>query len=276
MATRASIPEDKQFRRQTGLTTCSYTKQLRRSLLFSRKMNIGIIGAGYIGSTLAGRLTSLGHKVSIANSRGPETLQDVVAKTGATAVTPQEAARSGEIVIVTIPLKNIPDLPQDLFEGVSDDVVVVDTSNYYPKLRDGQMPEFDGESNLTESEWVQQHLGRPVIKVFNNIAFSSLGNAGKPAGTPGRIGLPVSGDDAANKQKVMQLVDELGFDPVDGGSLHESWRQQPGTPIYGTDSTAAEIQKQLDSMGTERTPEQHQQFAANHAALEKKIMQDHS
>ncbi|OUJ72183.1 NADPH-dependent F420 reductase [Hymenobacter crusticola] len=233
-------------------------------------MNIGIIGAGYIGSTLAGRLTALGHTVVIANSRGPETLQAVAEKTGATPVTAHEAARSGEIVIVTIPLKNIPELPNDLFEGVSDDVVVIDTSNYYPLLRDGHMAEFDGD--LTESEWVQQHLGRPVVKVFNNISFTSLGSAGKPAGAPGRIGLPVSGDNAASKQKVMQLVDELGFDAVDGGSLHESWRQQPGSPIYGTDSPAAEIQKQFASLGTERTAAQREQFAANHAELEKKMM----
>ncbi|HEX8349019.1 MAG TPA: NADPH-dependent F420 reductase [Hymenobacter sp.] len=233
-------------------------------------MNIGIIGAGFIGSTLAGRLTSLGHSVFIANSRGPETLKDVAEKTGATPVTVHEAARSGEIVVVTIPLKNVPDLPKDLFEDVSDEVVVIDTNNYYPLMRDGQIPELEGA--LSESEWVQQHLGRPVIKVFNNIGFASLGDAGKPAGTAGRIGLPVAGDNAAHKQKVMQLVDELGFDPVDGGSLHESWRQQPGTPLYVKDLTAADIQKQLDSLGTERTAAQHEEFAANQAAQEREII----
>ncbi|MDF7815620.1 NADPH-dependent F420 reductase [Hymenobacter sp. YC55] len=235
-------------------------------------MNIGIIGAGNIGSALASRFTSLGHTVSIANSRGPETLKDVAEKTGATPVTAQEAARSGEVVVVTIPLKSIPDLPKDLFEGVSDEVVVIDTSNYYPLLRDGQMPEFDDESNLTESEWVQQHLGRPVIKVFNNIGSGDLESAGKPAGAPDRIGLPVAGDDATSKQKVMQLVDELGFEPVDAGSLHESWRQQPGTPVYGTNLSASDIQKQLESLGTERTAEQHKQFAANHAEQEKEMI----
>ncbi|MBC8083934.1 MAG: NADPH-dependent F420 reductase [Hymenobacter sp.] len=233
-------------------------------------MNIGIIGAGYIGSTLAGRLTSLGHTVSIANSRGPETLKDVAEKTGATPVTAHQAARSGEIVVVTIPLKSIPDLPKDLFDGVSDDVVVIDTSNYYPLLRDGYMPEFDGE--LTESEWVQQQLGRPVVKVFNNISFTSLAKAGKPAGTPGRIGLPVAGDNAAHKQQVMQLVDALGFEPVDGGSLHASWRQQPGTPAYGADLPAADLQQQFQRLGTERTAAQHEQFAANHAVQEKAMM----
>ena len=233
-------------------------------------MKIGIIGAGHIGSALAVRLTHLGHSVLIANSRGPETLTDVAKKTGATPVTAREAARHGEIIVVTIPLINIPDLPKDLFEGVSADVPVIDTSNYYPLLRDGQIPELE-TGELTESEWVQQHLGRPVVKVFNNIYAAHLEGSGKPAGTPGRISLPVSGDEAAAKQQVMALVEELGFDAVDDGSLHESWRQQPGTPSYGADLPAAELQKQLASMGTKRTVAQQAQFLANHAEQEKQM-----
>lgn len=181
-------------------------------------MNIGIIGAGHIGSALAVRLVSLGHSVYIANSRGPETLKDVAQKTGAKPVTAQEAARHGEIIVVTIPLKNIPDLPKDLFAGVAPDVPVIDTSNYYPMLRDGQMTELE-TGDLTESEWVQQHLDRPVVKAFNNIYADHLQNKGLPAGTPGRISLPVAGGDAAAKLKVMALVQELGFDAVDNGSL---------------------------------------------------------
>jgi predicted dinucleotide-binding enzyme len=237
-------------------------------------MKIGIIGAGYIGGTLAGRFTKLGHTVYIANSRGPQTLTDLAQKTGATAVTAQEAARHGEIIIVTIPLKSIPDLPKDLFEGVAAEVPVIDTSNYYPLLRDGQVPELE-QGDLTESEWVQQHLGRPVVKVFNNISFTSLESAGKPAGTPGRVGLPVASDDAAAKQKVMALVEELGFDAVDDGSLHESWRQQPGTPVYGADLPAAELKKQLESMGTERTEAQREQFAANHVVQEEAMIKQY-
>ena len=233
-------------------------------------MNIGIIGAGHIGSALAVRLTHLGHSVLIANSRGPETLTEVAKKTGATPVTAREAARHGEIIVVTIPLINIPDLPKDLFEGVSADVPVIDTSNYYPLLRDGQIPELE-TGELTESEWVQQHLGRPVVKVFNNIYAAHLEGSGKPAGTTGRISLPVAGDEAAAKQQVMALVEELGFDAVDDGSLHESWRQQPGTPSYGADLPAAELQKQLASMGTKRTAAQHAQFLANHAEQEKQM-----
>ncbi len=233
-------------------------------------MKIGIIGAGFIGSALATRLTSLGHSVAIANSRGPETLGEVAEKTGATPVTAPEAAHYGEIIVVTIPLKNIPDLPKDLFEGVPADVPVIDTSNYYPLLRDGHLSELE-HGELTESEWVQQHLGRPVVKVFNNIMAEHLEKSGKPAGTPGRIALPVAGDDPTAKQKVMALVDELGFDAVDNGSLHESWRQQPGTPSYGADLPAGELAQQLESLGTTRTEQQHAQFLANHAALEKQM-----
>ena len=233
-------------------------------------MNIGIIGAGHIGSALAVRLVSLGHSVKIANSRGPETLKDVAQKTGATPVTAQDAARHGDIIVVTIPLKNIPDLPKDLFAGVAADVPVIDTSNYYPLLRDGQMPELE-HGDLTESEWVQQHLGRPVVKVFNNIYADHLEKSGKPAGTPGRISLPVAGDEPAAKQKVMALVDELGFDAVDDGSLHESWRQQPGTPSYGTDMPADQLREHLASLGTKRTEAQHAEYLANHAKQEQEM-----
>jgi len=233
-------------------------------------MTIGIIGAGHIGSALAVRLTQLGHSVYIANSRGPETLTDLAHATGAIPVTAREAARQGDIIVVTIPLKNIPALPKDLFEGVSAEVPVIDTSNYYPLLRDGQLPELES-GELTESEWVQQHLGRPVVKVFNNIYAAHLEQKGQPAGTPGRIALTVSGDDRAAKQKTMALVEDLGFDAVDAGTLHESWRQQPGSPLYCTDLTATDVQQHLASLGTVRTQAQHAQFTANQAAQEKQL-----
>jgi predicted dinucleotide-binding enzyme len=231
-------------------------------------MDIGIIGAGHIGSALATRLVKLGHTTYIANSRGPETLKEVAQKTGAKAVTAQEAARHGQIIVVTIPLKNIPNLPKDLFAGVAAGVPVIDTSNYYPILRDGHMPELE-TGDLTESEWVQHHLGRPVVKVFNNIYADHLQNKGLPAGTPGRIALPVSGDDAAAKEKVMVLVQELGFDAVDNGSLHESWRQQPGTPCYGSDLPADRLREQFTRMGNLRTAAQHAEYLANHAKQER-------
>lgn len=216
-------------------------------------MNIGIIGAGSIGGTLTRRLTALGHNVFVANSRGPETLSDLAAETGAKAVTVEQAARSGELVIVTIPMKHIPELPRDLFKGVSDRVVVVDTSNYYPQQRDGRIDAI--EKGMPESRWVEQHLGHPVIKAFNNIYAQHLMDLGKPAGTPHRIALPVAGDDRTAKAIVLRLVDELGFDAVDSGSLDESWRQQPGTPVYAQDFDAEGVRRALSQASRERKPE---------------------
>jgi len=216
-------------------------------------MNIGIIGAGHIGGTLTRRLSELGHKVFVANSRGPETLANLARGTGATPVSIHEAARRGEIVIVTIPEKSIATLPRDLFEGVSDDVIVIDTGNYYPQQRDGRI---DGiEEGATESRWVSQQLGRPVVKTFNNIYADHLLRHGRPAGTPGRIALPVAGDDSEAKAKVIKLLDELGFDGVDAGTIDESWKQQPGTPVYGTDLDADGLQKALSEARQERKPE---------------------
>src|SRR5437868_6876417 len=154
-------------------------------------MRIGIIGAGMIGETLAKRLGQLGHQVAIANSRGPETLRDIASEIGATAVTPLEAARSGEIVVITIPERAVPDLPRDLFAGVPADVVVIDTGNYYP-TRDGRIPPI--EDGQPESAWVAEQIGRPVIRAFNNIYFNSLLDNGRPTGTPNRIALPAAGD----------------------------------------------------------------------------------
>ena len=215
-------------------------------------MRIGIIGAGQIGGTLARRFTALGHDVSIANSRGPETLRQLAKETGAKPVTAEAAARAGDVVIVTIPLKNIPGLPRDLFKGVPDDVVVVDTSNYYPQQRDGRIDEI--ENGTTESRWVADRLGRPVVKAFNNIYARHLLERGKPKGTPGRIALPVAGDDKRAKDVVIRLLDELGFDGVDAGSLDESWRQEPATPVYGTDFNAEGVRQGLAEAKRERTP----------------------
>jgi 8-hydroxy-5-deazaflavin:NADPH oxidoreductase len=216
-------------------------------------MNIGIIGAGNIGGNLTRRFQRLGHKVFVANSRGPESLADLAAETGATPVTVHEAAQRGEVVIVTIPEKNISDLPRDLFAGVSDDVVVVDTGHYYPQQRDGRIAGI--EDGMIESRWVSQQLGRPVVKAFNNIYAEHLLKLGRPAGSPGRIALPVAGDDDLAKSVVLKLVDELGFDGVDAGGLDDSWRQQPGTPVYAADFDAAGVRLALASASRERKPE---------------------
>jgi 8-hydroxy-5-deazaflavin:NADPH oxidoreductase len=213
-------------------------------------MRIGIIGAGQIGGTLARRLAALGHQVSIANSRGPESLAQLAKETGAKPVTVEQAARAGDIVIVTIPMKSIPKLPRGLFDGVPGNVVVVDTGNYYPQ-RDGRIDDI--ENGITESRWVSRQLGRPVVKAFNNIYARHLLEKGKPKGAPGRIALPVAGDDARAKDVVIRLLDELGFDGVDAGTLDESWRQQPATPVYGSDFDAAGVKKALTDAKPERT-----------------------
>jgi 8-hydroxy-5-deazaflavin:NADPH oxidoreductase len=216
-------------------------------------MKIGIIGAGNIGGTLTRRFTALGHKVFVANSRGPETLKDLAAETGATPVTVGQAAQTGELVIVTIPLKNVSSLPAGLFAKTRKDVVVVDTSNYYPQQRDGRI---DGiENGMAESRWVEQQLGRPVIKAFNNIYAEHLYKLGRPSGSPGRIALPVAGDNVAAKGVVMRLIDELGFDGVDAGGLDESWRQQPDSPVYATDLDANGVRQALAKASKERKPE---------------------
>ena len=216
-------------------------------------MKIGIIGAGQIGGTLTRRLTALGHEVFVSNSRGPQTLADLARETGAKAVSPKEAARSGQVVIVTIPEGHVPDLPEDLFAAVPDDVVVVDTGNYYPQQRDGRIAEI--EAGLPESRWVERQIGRPVVKAFNNIYARHLLELGRPKGAATRIALPVAGDDPGAKEIVMQLVEQLGFDPVDAGGLDESWRQQPGTPVYTSDLNADGVRRALAEASRKRPPQ---------------------
>jgi predicted dinucleotide-binding enzyme len=216
-------------------------------------MKIGIIGSGHIGGTLTRRLTALGHEVKVANSRGPESLRDLEKETGATAVQVSDAAQDADIVVVTVPEKAVPGLPANLFANAAPGFVVVDTGNYYPQ-RDGRIAGIEDEG-LTESAWVARELGHPVIKAFNNIQALHLLENGVPVGTPGRIALPVSGDDLTAKAKILTLVDALGFDPLDAGPLAESWRQQPGTPVYATDLDADAARQALADASPERLAE---------------------
>jgi 8-hydroxy-5-deazaflavin:NADPH oxidoreductase len=214
-------------------------------------MKIGIIGAGHIGGTLTRRLRKLGHEVRVANSKGPETLASLAAETGAVAVDAKDATRDADVVIVTIPESKIPTLPKRMFAGVPASVVVVDTGNYYPRQRDGRIADI--EAGMPESRWVEQQLARPVVKAFNNIYARHLLERGKPAGSPDRIALPIAGDNAEAKAVVSRLVDELGFDAVDAGGLDESWRQQPGTPVYAADFNAEGVVRALAAARRERT-----------------------
>jgi predicted dinucleotide-binding enzyme len=207
-------------------------------------MRIGIVGSGHIGGTLTRRLAALGHDVTVANSRGPESLQELASTSGATAGTVEDAVRDAELVVVAVPLLAVPDLPKGIFSGK----VVVDANNYYPE-RDGVISEL-GDDGMTSSQWVASHLeGARVVKAFNNIMASHLMDHGRPAEAPDRIALPVASDDADAAALVSALVEDLGFDAVDAGGLADSWRQQPGTPVYGTDGDADGVRRGLGEAG---------------------------
>jgi 8-hydroxy-5-deazaflavin:NADPH oxidoreductase len=203
---------------------------------------IGIIGAGHIGSQVARLAIANGYNVVISNSRGPETLSALITELGpkARAATAAEAAKAGEIVVVSVPLKNYRSVPVEPLAGK----IVIDTNNYYPE-RDGHIRELDNESTTT-SELLQAHLpASKVVKAFNHIYAAELTTHGQPAGTPNRRALVIAGDDAAAKTTVTRLLDQFGFDTVDAGPLREGWRIQRDTPGYGPRRTAEELRKDL-------------------------------
>ena len=215
-------------------------------------LRIGIIGAGNIGQPLARLFTQAGHTVKIANSRGPETLADIAQRTGATAATVEDAVKDAQLIVVTIQQGAIPKLAATkLLSQLPTDTIVIDTCNYYV-MRDSHIAEFDDET-VTQSRWVEQQLGHAVVKVFNNIYWRTLDTDGKPAGTQGRIALPVAGDNAAHKATVIALLDQIGFDGVDAGGLDESWRQHPGTPVYGCDYDVTEVKRALSKADRSRS-----------------------
>ena len=203
---------------------------------------IGLIGAGHIGSQIARLAIKNGYKVVISNSRGPETLSALVAELGqnARAATAVDAAKAGDIVVVTVPLRNYRAVPVEPLAGK----IVIDTNNYYPE-RDGHIPELDNESTTT-AELLQAHLPKSkVVKAFNHIYAAHLTTDGKPAGTTNRRALVIAGDDQSAKATVAQLIDQFGFDTVDAGPLREGWRIQRDTPGYGPRRTAEELRKDL-------------------------------
>ncbi|WDZ85808.1 NADPH-dependent F420 reductase [Micromonospora cathayae] len=219
-----AVPDDRRLRRRQE----------------SALMRIGIIGSGHIGGTLTRRLTAAGHEVTVANSRGPGSLQQLATETGADTGSVEQAVRDGDVVVVAVPLAAVPALPADAFAGK----VVVDADNYYPQ-RDGDIPEI-ADRSLTSSRWTANQLkGARVVKAFNTMYAQHLMENGRPAGARDRIALPVAADDAPAKQLVMSLVEDLGFDPVDAGTLDESWRQQPDTPVYGADRDADGVRRGL-------------------------------
>src|SRR5882757_3885884 len=202
-------------------------------------MNIGVIGTGQIGEILIRKLRGAGYFVKMANSRGLDSLMDLARATGATPVSLEQVVRDVDVLFLVVPQKSVPELPKGLLRNAKLDTIVIDVGNYYEN-RDGRIDEI--EDGLTDSEWVERQIDWPVVKVLNSVTWSSLAEAGRPAGSIDRVALSISGDNARSKEIVAQLIDRIGFDSVDAGTIAESWRQQPGSPVYCTNPTKAELE----------------------------------
>lgn len=211
-------------------------------------MKFGIIGAGPIGSNISRKLVENGHDVKIADARGIEHLEGK--KLTGTPVSVEEVIINIDVLIISIPFHALPGI-RKVVDKAGEGVVVVDTSNYYPQIS-GIIEEI--EIGMVESVWVSNQLGRPIIKAFNNLLAYTLEHGGTPEGSSGRIATAVAGNDLQQKQKVMSIVNELGFDPVDSGSINESWRQQPGTPAYCTELTKEELSSALKKANKQKAP----------------------
>ncbi|PYL57915.1 MAG: 3-hydroxyisobutyrate dehydrogenase [Verrucomicrobia bacterium] len=201
-------------------------------------MNIGLIGPGDIGSVIVRKLRDAGYPLKMANPRGPESLKALAAKTGAIPVILEQVVQDVDMLFIVVPQKSIPELPKGLSNKAKKETIVIDVGNYYP-FRDGRIDEI--ENGLTESVWVERQIGRPVVKVLNTIPSKALMAAGRPAGSRDRVALPISGDNPTAKETVAQLIDRIGFDSVDAGTIAESWRQQPGSPVYCTNPTKEKL-----------------------------------
>ena len=213
-------------------------------------MQIGILGVGHIGKTLARKLSAAGHDVKVANSRGPGTIEADVLASGARAVTAAEAVGGVDVVILSIPLNRLPEVAP-LIAQLPAETVVMDTSNYYPQ-RDGTIDAI--EAGQVESLWVAEQLGRPIVKAWNSILADSFAKKGTPPGSPDRIALPVAADRERDRKVGKALVGDTGFDAFDAGMLAESWRQQPGAPCYCTDLTRTELPAALAAAERARLP----------------------
>jgi len=214
-------------------------------------MKIGIIGAGAIGGTIAKKMASAGHTVKINNSGDLDKLNALAEELGVIAADQKEVVKDVDVIILSVPTIAIPTLPNDLFAEVPENVIVVDTSNYYP-FRDADIEEI--KNGKAESVWVSEQLGRPVIKAFNNLLAETLASGGKNPDTEDRLAMAVAGDDAAAKKVVASLINDAGFDVVDTGNLSESWRHQPGTPAYCTELDAEELKQALADGLKENAP----------------------
>ncbi|MEN2439316.1 NAD(P)-binding domain-containing protein [Bacillus sp. JR_21] len=211
-------------------------------------MRFGIIGAGVIGTNISKKLVENGHNVKISETRGIEHLEG--RELDATPVNLEDVITNIDVLIISLPSIVMPSI-RNIVDKVGEEVIVVDTSNYYP-FRDNKIEEI--ENGMVESVWVSNQLGRPVIKAFNNQLAYTLENKGTTEGTSGRIAYAIAGNDQSHKQVIMDVANELGFDAVDSGSLSDSWRQQPGTPAYCTELTKEELTEALKKADKEKAP----------------------
>lgn len=211
-------------------------------------MRFGIIGAGPIGSIISKKLVKNGHDVKIADARGIERLEGK--ELAGTVVLVEDAIKNIEVLIISLPIKALPSI-RNIIDQVGKEVIIVDTSNYYP-FRDGKIEEI--ENGMVESVWVSNQLGRPIIKAFNNLLAYTLEHEEKSGDSSGRFAMAVAGNNQSQKQVVMDIVSDLGFDPVDGGSLSDSWRQQPGTPAYCTELTKNDLKEALKKANKDKAP----------------------
>jgi 8-hydroxy-5-deazaflavin:NADPH oxidoreductase len=214
-------------------------------------MNIGLIGPGEIGAVIVKKLRDAGYPVKMANSKGPDSLRKLAAETGAKPVSLEEVVQDVDVLFIVIPQRAIPELPKGLLNKAKKETIVIDVGNYYP-FRDDRIDEID--NGLTDSAWVEKQIGRPVIKVLNSIVSNALAEAGRPAGSRDRVALPISGDNPKAKEIVAQLLDRIGFDSVDAGTIAESWRQQPGSPCYCINPTKEELQQRLKDVDRSLLP----------------------
>jgi len=229
-------------------------------------MNTGVIGTGEIGAVIVRKLRDAGYPVKMANSKGPDSLRKLAAETGAKAVSVEEVVQDVDVLFIVVPEKAIPELSKGLLSKAKKETIVIDVGNYYP-FRDDLIDEI--ENGLTDSAWVEKQIGRPVIKVLNSIVSNALAEVGRPAGSRDRVALPISGDNPKAKEIVAQIIDRFGFDTVDAGTIADSWRQQPGSPVYCTNPTKVELQRWLknvdrSSLVTKREEGMKAHFAVEH------------
>lgn len=218
-------------------------------------MNIGIIGAGEIGGTLIRQYTKAGHNVKMTNASGQEKLKKLASETGALPVTLSEVVMKVDVIVISIPLIGILELPQMFLENTPSNVAIIDTTNYYP-IRDGKIEAI--EKGMPESVWVSNQIQRTVIKAYNSIFYGSLANSGVSKGATSRVALPISGDDKRAKELVSDLINDNGFDVLDYGYLQESWKQQPGSPVYCTDLTLLQLSNSIETARKELLPERRE------------------